>query len=67
MRSRLLPFAATSVLTLLAAVPAQAQFQDLPGNVPLQMFSTNNNDGYSTGRGTVFTANANFMPREVHI
>ncbi len=44
----------------LAALPQAAHAQiNLDPGVALQFFSGNTNNGYSTGRGTVFTANSN--------
>ncbi len=60
MRTLLPTSIATCVLFCLAAVPAQAQFQNLPGPGANILFTSNSNDGYSAARGTVFTANANF-------
>ncbi len=59
MRTLLPASLATCVLICLAAVPAQAQFQDLPGPGANILYTTNTNDGYSAARGTVFIANSN--------
>ncbi len=39
------------------AMPAFSQTLVLDPNVPLQLFTTNTNDGYSVGRGMLFTMN----------
>ncbi len=60
MRTLLHSALATCVLTSLAAVPARAQYQDLPGPNALTLYTSNKNEAYNVARGTVFTANADF-------
>ncbi|HTF91083.1 MAG TPA: hypothetical protein VK843_21895 [Planctomycetota bacterium] len=60
MRAQLLSLVATGFTALFGATSAQAQYQELQGVTPLQLYTTNTNDIYNGGRGTVFIANSAF-------